>query len=384
MKEHEKRFAERMRAIRDASSALANTAGRFGSSVKHAWGTMDKSASEYGIRLAQSIQEVAQQLTLTEPSPRFSDAEKYHEKSVQALNKVILTVRKYIPKLHKGLKAEMAALNTALAKMENSVRALGAALDESPGTKIESLQRDVKLLEQRRDELLKLKDEDAERSSSLKTISERENELLREEQEFSSQGEFLELKSYEESLRSKEDEIKQFFQPVVKPLLKLERATSAKETPGVDIRTLHSLLETPVGTVATGQSFAIVQVLGQLGEELARGRLDIEERKRRKALDTIQYVKNGAIEPMREEYLTIQANIQETLRQLRTKGLLETRNKVEELLNQTRNEKANIEAHHKDLQRRIGDMGKDIFKQKTALQSQISRLARRTITIRAS
>ena len=135
MKDYEKRFADRMRAIREASSALSNTASRFGSSVKNAWGTMDKTASEYGMRLAHTIQETAEELAGANFSPKFLDAEKAHEESVRALNKIIVTTRKYLPKLHRGLKTEMAALNTALAKLEISVRSLGVALDQSPGSK---------------------------------------------------------------------------------------------------------------------------------------------------------------------------------------------------------------------------------------------------------
>ncbi len=383
MKEHEKRFADRMRAVREASSTLVSTASRFESSVKNAWGTMDKAASEYGTRLAQTIQETAQRLVQAEPSQKFPDAERFHEESVEALNKIIKTVRRYVPKLHRGLKAEMAALNTALAKLENSVRALGTALDQSPGTKIQSLQREAELLTRRQDEFIKLRSEETGQTLSLGTISKREKELLREEQDLNSQGEFLELKRYEESLGSKEDQIRQFFQPIVKPLLKLERAASAKQTSAIDLRTLHGLLETPVETLTTGQSFAISQVLAQLDEALARGQLDVEERKRRKAQDTIQHAKNSAIGTMREEYLTIQANIQETLRQLRAKGLLEKRTRVEELLAQARNEKENLSSRHRDLQRKIDERSKDISKQQTAVESQISKLANRTVTIRA-
>jgi len=120
-----------------------------------------------------------------------------------------------------------------------------------------------------------------------------------------------------------------------------------------------------------------------LGEELSRGQLDIEERKRRKAEDTIQSVKNGAIDEMRQEYLTIQANIQETLRQLRGSGLLGKRDKVEDSLSKVRNEKEALMARHKEVQRRIDEVSKDILKQKTALESQLSKLAHRTITIRS-
>ena len=75
---------------------------------------MDKTASEYGMRLVHTIQETSEELIQAQTSPKFLDTEKFHEESVRALNKIIVSIRKYLPKLHKGLKTEMAALNTAL------------------------------------------------------------------------------------------------------------------------------------------------------------------------------------------------------------------------------------------------------------------------------
>ena len=177
--------------------------------------------------------------------------------------------------------------------------------------------------------------------------------------------------------------MRQFLQPVIKPLVKLERVVSAKQSPALDTQTLRGLVESPVETLATGQTFAILKVLGQLDDAFSSNELDIEERKKRKAQETILSVKNGAIEAMRQEYLTIQANIQETLRQLRANGLLEKRDKTEESLAQARNEKETVEARHREVKRRIDEVGKDILKQKTALESQLSKLAHRAITIRA-
>ena len=242
MKDHEKRFAERTRAIRENSSTLSITAGRFESSVKNAWGTMDKAASEYGMRLAHTIQETTEQLTRAEPTTKFPDTQKFHEESIHALNKIIVTIRKYLPKLHRGLKTEMAALNTALAKLENSVRSLGTALDQSPGAKIESIRRQADILARRLDDLLTLRKDETECVATLQSISERESGLSRDQMELTSQGEFLELRRYEESMRMEEDKIRQFFQPVVKPLVKLERVISAKQSPALDMMKNFNLL----------------------------------------------------------------------------------------------------------------------------------------------
>jgi len=381
MKGHEKRFAERVRAVQEASNALGNTAARFASSVRNAWGSMDKAASEYGLRLAQIIQHTSATISRREVGSNYQDAEKFHEDSIEALNKIIVTVRKYIPKLHRGLKTEMAALNSSLAKLENSVRALGTSLDESPGTKIDSLRRDSQLLVQRHGEVLKLRTEEREQTASLEAISGRERELLADKQELSSQEEFLELKRYEDSLRLKADEIKQFFQPVVKPLLKLERAASTKQGSKIDIKTLHSLVDTPLDAIATGQVFAITELLTQLEEALRQGQLEVEERRRRKAEETIHRVKSGTTEKLREEYLTIQANVQETLRQLRARGLLEKRDRLDELLAEARGEKETVTARLTDLRRKIDDLSRNMLKQKGEIESQISKIAHRSVDI---
>ena len=381
MKDHEKRFADRIRAIRDAAGGLANAAGRFESGVKNAWGTMDKVATEYGSRLAQAIQQTAQQLNRAEPEPKFREAEKFHKDSVAALNEIVLTVRKYIPKLHKGLKSEMATLNTSLARLEVAVRSLGEALDDSPGTKIESLQTDAERLLRKQEELAAARTEETQQAFSLEKASERQQELLKTREELISQGEFVELHRYEESLRSKEEKIKQFFQPVAKSLIKLEREAAAKRISSIDVRTLQGLVESPVETLTTAQPYAITQVMDRLDEALSSRRLDVEERKRRKAQDTIQEIRNGTVDLLREDYLTIEANIQETLRLLRAKGLLGKREEIEQQLAQAGSERESLEARHKDLQRRIDDTAKELVKQKKAIEIQVSKLAHRTMTI---
>jgi len=59
MKDHEKRLGDRMRMVREASLGLESAANRLALGVKNAWGTMEEQASEYGMRLAQILQENA-------------------------------------------------------------------------------------------------------------------------------------------------------------------------------------------------------------------------------------------------------------------------------------------------------------------------------------
>jgi hypothetical protein len=384
MNDHEKRFAERTKTVKEAANGFSSAATRFSLGVKNAWGTLDKTASEYGMRLAQIIQESSQDLTRKQVTSSFEDTEKFHEESVEALNKIIITIRRYLPKLHRALKAEMAALNTSLARLENAIKALGNALDDSPGLRLRSLQRDVQLLVQRQEEAIKLRIEESKAKETLDQAATRERDILSEKERLTSLPEFLELKRYEDSLNLKEDEMKQLLQPLAKPLLKLERAVSLKQGPTVDARTLRNLIDSPVEAAVTSRSFDITQLLDSVEDMLSRGQLKIEERKRRRAEETIQSIKEGAIERLREEYLALQVNLQETQRQLRAKGLLEKKDNLNQKLTEEHLQKEARLAQQKELQRRIDELTRTILKEKTSLESQISKLTHKTLTIRAS
>lgn len=381
MKEHEKRFSERTRAVKEACSALENAASRLEAAVRNAWGTMDKSASEYGTRMAGTIQETARNLPRQQTTSSYKDSEKFHEDSVEALNKIIKTVRKYLPKLRRGLRVEMATLNAALGRLESAVRSLATALDESPGNGFVLLQKDAELIPRMHSELLKLKAEANEQAKSLEALEEREKEILTAKGKVASEEAFLELEGYENSLRVKGDDIKQFFQPVVKPLTKLERATSANRNKTVDIGTLHSLMDNPIDTVAAGQTFALARLLDQLDNELATGDLDIEERRLRRAEETIQQFKAGVVDKMREEYLAIQANVQETRRQLKASGLMDRMEQLDETLASIRREKERLTAHNSELHRRIDTLTKNVLKHKTSIEQQIAEVSDKSVTI---
>jgi chromosome segregation ATPase len=381
MKKHEKRFADRIRSVTEASTALGNAGARLEAGVRNAWGSMEKQASEYGMRLAQLLQEDAQKLSSKEVAASFRDAENLHEDAVKVLNEIIRTVRKYAPKLHRMLKPEMSALNSSLVRLEKSITDLGAALDESPGLKLESLQRDVQAVKDKQDELLRLRsEEDAERSL-LEAASSREEELKSKERELLSYPEFVELGKYEKSLELKEADIEQLFQPLVKPLLKLERAVAAKQGPAVDIKALRDLVDSPIETVISGQRFASMQLLSALEQSLGAGQIEIVDRKRRKAEEAIQALKQGALDKARDEYLALQANTQETLRQLKSKSLLDRRDELNRQLAETHSEIQSIEARQKELQRRIEEIGAAISKLSTSIESHIGKVSRESVTI---
>jgi hypothetical protein len=381
MKVHEKRFADRMRSVKEASAGLGNAGARLELSVKNSWGAMEKQASEYGMRLAQVIQDDAQNISRSEATPSFHDAGMFHQDAVKGLNDIILTVRRYVPKLHKMLRPEMAALNSSLTRLEKSIMALGAALDESPGLKLESLHREIQTVQEKQLELLRLRSEEDAEGALLQAASARDKEIQSKLQELLTDPLFLELRKYEESLKQEEDEIKQFLQPIIKPLLKLERAVAAKQGPSIDVKALRDLVDSPLETVMTGQRFANMQLLSALEQTLTAGILGIEERKRRKAEETIHKIKEGTLDKLRDEYATLQANTQETLRQLKSEGLLEKRDELNRQLAENHSQSETTAARQRDLQRRIDELAKTISKLKTSVESQTDKVSREPIEI---
>jgi len=381
MKEHEKRFLERGKAVREACNALDNAASKFVVAVRNSWGTMDKSASEYGTRMAQSIEETARKLSGQQTSSGYDATEQLHTEAIEVLNKIIKTVRRYVPKLRRGLRVEIASLNSALGRLEMSVRSLGQALDQSPGRRIETTRRDIQQLKHEFEELLELKKDLVKANALLEENAVKASEALTAAQEYTSNSVFQELRRYEDSLRSKEDEIKQFIQPVTKPLAKLERKESDRKNKTLDVTTLHGLIDSPVQTVTTSQPFVIIQLLEKLAESLSQGNIEIEERKRHKAEQTILQSKEGSIQRLREDYLTIQANVQETVRQLRTTGLLEKKTEVEQRQAAISGEKERLIAHIAELNRRIDAITKTIMGNMKSLQQQIKQITGKEIEI---
>jgi DNA repair exonuclease SbcCD ATPase subunit len=381
MKGHEKRFGDRIRSVREASAGLNNAGARLAAGVKNAWGTMEKQASEYGMRLAQTIQENTQNLSREEAASSYHEAGIFHQDAVRTLNEIILTVRRYVPKLQRMLKPEMAALNSSLVRLERSVMDLGTTLDASPGHKLESLHRDVETIQEKQRELLRLESEENAEQALIEASSSRQTEFESREHELLSSAEFLELGKYEESLKHKEDEIKQLLQPLTKPLLKLERLAATKQGPPVDVKTLRDLINAPIETVMAGQRLANTQLLGLLEENLVSGKLEILDRKRRKVEEVIEAVKQGALDRARDEYLTLQANTQETLRQLKSKGLLDKRDELDQQLREARSQIELARTRQKELRRRIDELTIVVSKLEASIESQINKVAHESVTI---
>ena len=382
MRNHEKRFADKIKSIKRTSGDLAAVTDKLDVSVRNAWGSLDKTTSEQGLRLTQTIRDTAQQLSSQEVQSTYRDSDSYHETAIEASNKVILAIRKYVPKLHKTLKTDIASLNSSLAKLEASINSLGTALDESPGSRIESLESDVRILLEKHRALKELRSKNMEIQESISKETNMGMALTVERESLLSNEEFRELEHYEEALKTKEGEIDQFLQPLIKPLRKFERTLSPDNLSQPERQALAKLIEDPKNSVSEIDPQRVLQILHALTVPLMQGDLQIEDRKRKRAEEVITAVNNGELGKLRQSYITLQNDIRSMVNKLTASGFIHKRNELTRRLIEIESRTSEFNMQLADNKKRIDEMTKAISKQKTMIESRIAELSGEQVDVK--
>ena len=382
MRNHERRFADRIKNVKRSSDDLAAVADRLEVSVRNAWGSLDKATSEQGLRLTQTIRDRAQQLSNQTVQSAYKDSDNYHETAVEASNKIILAIRRYVPKLHKTLKTDIASLNSSLAKFEDSINLLGTALDESPGSALETLEADVRILLEKNQALKLLQAQNVQILESISKEVESESVLKAEQDSLLSNDEFRQLKHYEEALRTKEEEIDQFLQPLLKPLKKFEKMRSTDNLSQPERQAIAKLIEDSKNAVFEIDNRTVLQILKTLGSSLMRGDLQIEDRKRKRAEEVIVSVDNGELERVRQSYFTLKQDAQNVTDRLAASGLIQKRDELFRQLTEIQSKELQLNVHLSDNKRRVDEMTKAISKQRALIESKITELSGKEVDVR--
>jgi hypothetical protein len=373
MKEHEKRFADGVKSVKRSAIELSHSASRFGAAIKNAWGSIDKATSEQGVRLTQLIEETATDLAKQQTGVTYAEAEIFHEKSVAATNTVIVATRKYLPKIHRTLKSEIAALNTSLVKLEEAIKTLGNALDQSPGAKLVPLEREITLLSQEHQLLRDIKTQQVKTETEITKTTNDHETLLAKRKELLETPKFRELKGLEEKLNERAEEIKQYFQPLMKPLLKYHRIIMDQRSYPVELAVLEKLIDEPVNVLLTSQPAATLQILRELRVKLERGELEIDERKRRKVEENISKL-SEITERFRSDYAALNDEISKRQNGLRSVGLFQELERLNELLTEKNLALQHLNATQADYARKMGQFSETITKRKTSIELQLSKL----------
>lgn len=380
MRSHEKRFEVRIKNIKRASDDLSAVANRLEVSIRNAWGSLDKTTSEQGLRLVQTIKETTNQISNQDIPSDYNGLESLHKTSVVASDKIILTIRKYVPKLYKTMKTEIASLNSSLTKFETAINEFGTSLDDSPGSVIESLKVDIRTLLGKQHTLNEFREDNIEIRKTLAISVDGERTLLGEQQTLLSHETFRQLLQLEDALRSKAEAIEQFLQPLVKALKKYERISDVKSP---DHQILTRLVETLRTTVTETDPQTLLRIFNALNDALTRGKLGIEERKRKRAEEVIQLISQGYLEQLRTEYISIQDRIKNTKEQLQATGLLQKKEELEEALTRSQSKTAQLNSQLAENEKRLEDMTRMISKEKAMVQDEITCVSGKAIAIKA-
>jgi len=380
MKDHEKRFGELIKSIKRTSIELSNASQKFGSGIKNAWGSIDKVTSEQGLRLTQLIEETNQELVKKISGSTYSEAEKFHQESVAASNKIILAVRRYVPKIHRTLKSEISTLNSSLLKFEEAIYALGKSLDQSPGAKLNPLDRDITLITQAHELLNKTKLQKEQNRKQIEVATDQEKNLLQQKETLLSHPKFQELKLIQTKLTTQKEQISQLTQPLIKPLLKIHRAMINQETPIIDDRILRNFIDDPVQSILTTPTSTNLQILQALENSMIQGTLEIDERKRKRVEDSINEITN-AIDNFLASNLECEEATRRIMQELCTSGLQTKLTQLDESLNNKRAEIQNLTTAQTEHDRKIEELTRTIMKHKSAIESQILALSKEQISI---
>ena len=379
MKNHEKLFGEKIRNIRRSLEDMINVAERLDVAVKNAWGSLDKTTSEQGIRLTQTIKECVRELSGHEINSTYASSDKYHTMAVQVSNRIVLSIRKYVPKLHRALKTEIAALNSTLTKLESSINSLGTALDDSPGRTIESLNSETKLLFAKREATEEIETQNRGVEESIRKSSKEEKDLAEEQNLLLSREEFLKLQRCQDSLKTKKEEIEQFLQPLAKPFRKFERTLPENTT--IDRSALAKLMENPTEAISRINRQTIDAIFRALNDAVSQGKLGIEERKRKRALEVIEAANLGQLEKLRTSLRSIEHDTQTTTAKLISDGLFDMKEKLRQQLARKETEIEQLRSVRDNNRKKIEELTKIISKQKSLIESRIANLSGQNITI---
>jgi len=379
MKNHEKLFSEKIRNIRRSVDEISSVSEKLDLAIKNAWGSLDKTTSEQGIRLTQTIKESARELAKQELDPNYKNSEKYHETAVEIQNRIILSIRRHVPKLHKVLKTDIATLYSTLSRLENSINNLGTALDGSPGRQLESLETEIKHLLEKAQAAKELESENQAIDEALRKITNDEKGLTDQQNLLHSREEFRQLQNCEDSLKTEKEKISQFLQPLAKPLRKFERTLPENTT--IDRDLLTKLIETPSDTLLKTSPQTLESIFKALNNPLTEGKLGIEERKRKKALEVIETATNDELGKLQKSLHSIAQDAQTARNKLKTDGLFDTDEKLKEQLSKTQLEKEQLVTTRDSNQRKIEELGKFISKQKTMIETKIMKLSGQKVII---
>jgi predicted nucleic acid-binding Zn-ribbon protein len=314
------KFSSMLKQVFRSVGSVEKSASNLREAVGRAWGTLSKPAEQHGARLSEQVLEACRSLAARRPEPSYDELRKFQEESIQTIRAIVKVHDKYIPSIIRTVKSESSTLENSIATLSQNITELGQALDSSKLKELQLIAEDTDQLIGTAQELSLKTDEIEQTKEAIKLLQDRGSALQEDLSTLGRDRALKELDQINQQAQQKEAEILALLEPLLKPLRKIDRSDN-KALEGSSKAIVTKVVENPLASVIEIPAREMRQLLISVYELLASDELLLDQRRKRRASESIQVLQAGALDRFREDHGFLEANRREVLRQLKGSGL---------------------------------------------------------------
>jgi len=313
------KFSTKLKQVFRSVGSVERAASNLREAVGRAWGTLSKPAEQHGARLSEQVLEACRFLSARRPEPSYDELRKFQEESIQTVRAMVKAHDRYMPSIIRTVKSESSTLEDSIATLSQNITELGQTLDGSKLKELQLIAEDADQLIVTAQELSLKTDEVEQTKEAIRRLQDRQSALQENLSTLGRDRALKELDQIDQQARQKEAEILALLEPLLKPLRKIDRSDKALEGSSKGIVT--KVVENPLASVIETPASEMRQLLFSVYELLANDALLLDQRRKRRASESIQVLQAGALDRFREDHGILEANRREVLRQLKGSGI---------------------------------------------------------------
>jgi len=375
-----KQFAEALKQVVKSFKSVEKAARNLEEAIKQAWGRLSRPAEQHGVRLSELVLEACQPLSSHAPDISYEELREFEERSLHVARSITKTYSKYARSIIRPVKSETLLLESSIVDLSRSVNALSKVLDESNLKQVLLLARDAEKLVQNASQLRSRREQARELNEALGRAREFQSRLQDDLSMLNEDENLKELSQIELLARQKEAEALALLEPLSKPLRKADRPDS-KLSSGSSRNNVSKLAEDPLNALLEIPVLEMRELLGSLRRLIEHNEIPLDQRRKRRSIESIQSLEAGALERIREEHSVLQANRQEILRQLKGSGTYDRWLSLKNQLDSARAEADRYKTSIEDLQSQEARLRAIILADKARIETALQEVQREQVSI---
>jgi len=375
-----KQFAEASKQVVKSFKSVEKAARNLEEATKRAWGRLSRPAELHGVRLSELMLEACQPLTSHAPGISYEELRKFEAESLHAARSITKTYSKYARSIIRSVKSETLLLESSIVDLSRSVNALSKVLDGSNLKQVLLLARDAEQLVQNASQLRSRREQARELNEALGRAREMQSKLQNDLSTLNENENLKELNRIELLTRQKEAEALALLEPLSKPLRKADRPDS-KLSSGPSRNNISKLAQDPLNALLEIPVLEMRELLASLRRLIEQNEIPLDQRRKRKSIESIQSLEAGALERIREEHSVLQANRQEILRQLKGSGTYDRWMSLKSQLDSARAEADHCKSSIEDLQSQETRLRAIILAEKARIETALREIQDEQVSI---